>query len=375
MTKARVSFAVYTDIHHHQWDNGLTEADVLAIEDEVCALANERDVDFTLFGGDRFFWRNPISHVRAAADEKLKQHLARRPYLAIVGNHDREAKNAHSGHSMMHLPMLLGPQLAENLIIASEAGLYQPPQIPNVAFWICPAGQAAVFSPRPHACVAQFSIGVFHDIMHGSDLGMGHKADFGLAVETLDKDYLDIVIGGDNHVHQQLPLTNTVGYYAGAPCQHNWGDVGQRRGFMHVVLEEGQPPRVEHIVSKAPRFLKFVHTLTDKAEAARLERLVLPEYAGNIVQIILKGGIEVLSKVDTTKMEKKLRATANARQLTVISDPTVSFQAIIPELQQSRSPTEDWDAYVNSGKLDTQGAPLERIKQLGQEILHEAKDA
>jgi DNA repair exonuclease SbcCD nuclease subunit len=376
-----VKFICYSDVHHGEYHNGLTEEDVLALEDELLEHARARKVDFVLFGGDRFVSRNPPSHTRAAADEKMKRLVQEFDVFAIVGNHCRELKNAHSGHSMMHLRTLLE---GEKPYIASEAGVYTPLRrhewmggLNDVEFHVIPAGQRGTWQPQKRQTRRTFCILMFHDIVRGSLMSNMQPAEHGLDRDVLDHAHYNIVLGGDNHVHQDLKLTNTKGYYIGSPCQQNWGDAEQPRGFFYVELHDDGRVVTELIISRAPRFIARDLDITENDSATTVAKQ-LPidgdDYTGQIIKITLHGTLKACSRIDVGKVGDIVTQRTGARRITVITDPTIVYYASIPALTKIQSVEEDWKAFITSGKLDLQGMDPTQIEALGLEILQEARE-
>lgn len=344
----------YSDLHHAYYSNGLTLADTLAIEDEVLRLANVHKVDLIVCCGDRFADRNPTSSIRIAADLRMKQICKELPVLLLMGNHDREFKSPHSGHSSSYLKEIIH----ENLIVADQYGIWVHPKVPDVDFYCIPAGQMqnkiiVDTSSRTKICL-------FHDILIGSKLDSGIKSPFGIDISKLDHKEFTIILGGDNHVPQELPFKNTMGLYIGAPMMHNWGDVGQERGFVLIEIDS-QAVRYTRIRSSAPRFIEI--------ELKAGDLLHRDDLAGNIVRIKMAGDIRDINKLDITKIESEWHKAFNTRSLKIITEPTIEFKALVPALAASTGVSDDWNIYINSGHADLKDADPDRVKALGLEIL------
>lgn len=372
---AKTSFLAWSDIHMGEYTNGLTEGDILALEDEVVSHADNLNVDFLLFGGDRFVSRNPPSHTRALADQKMFEKTARWPVVALVGNHCREIKNAHSGHSMMHLPTLLPKN--HRLLIIDEAGVYDYwDAVPDVEFHAIPAGQRGAWQPTERQSSRPFAIMLFHDIIRQSMMANGRPAEYGMDRAALDQPYYDIVIGGDNHVYQNLHFKNTIGYYVGAPAQHNWGDSGLERGYLHVILESGQPPSVQFIESSAPKFISQQMELSDTDTTSSVVdwcKINIPSLRRNIIKISILGSLKQCSKINATKVEASLESLG-AKRAICITEPIITYKALIPDLMKVQPPEADWQAYIRSGKIDIKGLNPDHIEAVGLDILKEARE-
>lgn len=362
---AKISLLCYSDIHHDYYTNGITLEDTLALEDEVLAIARKRRVTAIINGGDRFASRNPLSSLRIQADLKIHEATIYFPEVAVLGNHCREAKNPHSGHSMSHLKSM---ENSINLRVIDEAGVYTHSEIPGVEFHVIPAGQ--IESYKYEDLGQEFKVLLFHDVVKGSTLSGGMPAHQGIDPDVFDRPEYNVVIGGDNHIAQVLPFKNTLGFYIGAPCQHNWGDAGQERGFALVTLESGRAPIYEFIKSSAPMFI----TVTQDVSRLKLfdDEIEDPQFKGNVVRIKLSGDTKALSKLDIPKLERRWLEYSGAKSLRVITEPTIVFKALVPELAGTKTSAEDWATYIDSGHADVANTDPERVKTLGLEVLNEA---
>jgi DNA repair exonuclease SbcCD nuclease subunit len=85
----------------------------------------------------------------------------------------------------------------------------------------------------------------------GADYVMNHASDCTLG--DLHTTAYSLAIGGHYHEHQYL-TPNTL--YVGAMLQHNWGDVGSKRGFLDVHLtDDGW--KTTQVETKAPLFVSL----------------------------------------------------------------------------------------------------------------------
>jgi DNA repair exonuclease SbcCD nuclease subunit len=107
-----------------------------------------------------------------------------------------------------------------------------------------------------------FNICALHAIVKGTAYHNGTIAEDGLPVSSFDKKGFDVVVAGDNHKQQEIKgLTDCRGFSIGAPMQHNWGDEGADRGYMHIVLGSyrHEPETVlgfQYKPTKHPKFMK-----------------------------------------------------------------------------------------------------------------------
>ena len=64
-----------------------------------------------------------------------------------------------------------------------------------------------------------------------------------------------------------------------------------------------------------------------------------------------------------------------ARQLQIITEPTVVFKELIPAMKDSKTPEDDWKAYVAAGKLDMTGLDPDVLIAIGLDIVRTSRRA
>jgi DNA repair exonuclease SbcCD nuclease subunit len=377
----------YSDIHHDVWDNGLTEADLEAIEDQVIEEAANHKAHLLINCGDWTQLRNPPHSIRAKVSDHLKRKAKLNiPTICLIGNHDREVKNAQSGHVLMHVPFF--EESLPNVLVLDERrrydldpSIYDIPMV--VAFHALPAGQSVETVPFifPDKDKVDFNICLFHDMVKGSLQQNGIPSEHGLDPAILDRPEFDLVLGGDNHRHQDLGFKNTQGYYVGAPCQHNFGDVNNERGIVRfTIFKDGdmRMANIELIPTKAPKFMHVKLVIWNSTDLDNLMPTATGfglqgKFANNIVQVTLTGDAALLSKVKNSKLETDLLKAWGARRVKVTSDPTIVVREMVPELRDTKSPEDDWKAYIRSGKLELEGCDPDQIIAMGAEVLYESR--
>jgi DNA repair exonuclease SbcCD nuclease subunit len=365
-----LAFIAYSDIHHHYWQNGLTEADIMELEVDVHDLAKVYGAKAILFGGDAFQAHNPPSSLRHNVNVSIRTQAETCQVIRLVGNHDRELGSMHSAHAGSHLEWLNTPH---KVTVMDRSGHYLFPDL-GLSIVAVPAGHGM---PRVEARVSSFRLCVFHDILTGSVHDNGVKEAKGVDPAVFDRGEFDLVLGGDNHVPQILPFINTQGWYIGAPCQHDWGDTGQERGFIAITLEarsEGvEVVDFNRIPSHAPKFIKHAMMVTNLGDVA-VRFIADPTLKGNIIKIILQGDARVLSDTQRIQsLEKDILSNTGARQVRVITEPTVVFKELIPALKDSKTPEDDWKAYVASGKVDMTGLNPDTLLEFGLNIIRNTR--
>jgi DNA repair exonuclease SbcCD nuclease subunit len=362
----------YSDIHHAPWGNGLTEDDLLKVEDLVLAECLSTKSDFYLFGGDMYLSKHPEGWIRDAADEKMVQKSKARLWgVYDVGNHDRDSKNMASYHALLHAKNF-PEDLKYITVLDTRTRATIRTNGKRVDVHGIPAGHGHTLGMEPFLfdSEADFNICVFHDLMTGTRLGSGVPVRDGIPPELLDLPQFDLVLGGDNHVHQELPLKRVPGWYIGAPVQHNWGDSGQERGIMHLHLtkkNKNKQAKVEmrRIFPEAP---KFVH-LTAHMAPSGMSEFNPADFKNNVVKISVDGPRECLDSLDIPAIEVTLRNQYGARSVKMIVEPNSVFSAIIPEIINCKTPFDDWQTYLSSNKVEVGSLDKKRLLEMGLNML------
>lgn len=353
----RISFLAYTDIHYHHYTNGITLADVEAVEDEMLQKAIELKVDFILFGGDRYMSRNPMYEAAFASDRMLKKISdSGIPWLGLIGNHDRTTKNDFKLYTLKHIGMY-GKDLS-GLTIMDERKAYCFPTKSghSVAIHAVPAGHAPDnFHVDKNI---DFNICLFHAIILGSSYHNGTIAGDGLSVSLFDKKGFDLVLAGDNHKRQEIKgLTDCPGYYIGAPMQHNWGDEGDSRGFQLFTLEgvhQGKPnwgekiptwrnsPRSTWIPSHTPKFMRVDWVTDDIEKLSFAAANGTSDWKNNIIKLTVSGPSDVLNDLDISLWKTKLKDMSKARAIDIklkynILPTTAPIETVVSDADEWRS--------------------------------------
>lgn len=211
----------YSDIHHHNYNNGLDELDVVNVENKIAKFVSEYDVDIVVFAGDRFQSRNPIDYVKYMADKSILSIIELgKPVICLVGNHDRSTKSNESHHSLRSIE-LFG---FSNVYIA-DSPCHIDYNINNelVRFHCIPSGHKQ--NPEDIKLSSHgLNICLFHDMLNGclTTSGSTYIGDNSI-VDILSTIRFDLVIGGDNHRAQLIKHKHIVGdnvvVYCGSPLQ------------------------------------------------------------------------------------------------------------------------------------------------------------
>jgi DNA repair exonuclease SbcCD nuclease subunit len=368
-----ISFLAYSDIHHHEYKDGISGEDVEAVEEEAYQLIKEHQVDFWMFLGDRFVSRNPLDISRQRADRALKKKADLGiPGILLPGNHDQRTKNPYSGHSMEHVDIYRSD--LNNIVVFNEAHsqVVLSKNGTRVAVHGTPAGH--IIPSAPLILAAEWNICIFHGMIIGSLFENGTPATEGIDPAVLDRSDYDLVLGGDNHKHQILPLRNTKGYYVGAPMQHNWGDVNSPRGFCLVTLTTTptKQVQVQHILSHAPQFLIHQVRINEIEDLIQLVMNKRTEWKDNLIQLHLVGTSKSLDGIIPHEWETKIKEETKARVVRIRLD--FDIQLVAPTLQTGRrTEADEWQDYLAlHGPTLAKGLDLEKLKNLGLGYINDA---
>lgn len=335
---------VYSDIHHDDYKNGLTEDDVVSIEDQFTREIVDTKADLWIFGGDRFASRNPYDSVRYKADKALlqRQDITNGvPGVMVVGNHDQWKKNARLGHSMMLTNSLCNSiTVISSPTVDSDHGL-------NI--YAIPAGFEGTPLPIPGQ-TSTANIAIYHGMLAGSKYQNGVSAEHGWSSETLNSSLYSLVICGDNHAHQKLDmLDKTNGWYVGAPMQHNWGDAGAIRGFMYFEIDDYNN-RLEHhafIKAKYPEFIKQEIAVSSSKDLVGWVLKNKGLVSNNMLKISIVGTNEQLSTLDVRPAQD---AAIKLGARTCQFKPKYDNTAIVMSSHTSEAVTDKsvWDSYLKA---------------------------
>ncbi len=363
-----VSFIAYSDIHYHHYTNGVKLEDVALVEEQVLEYAVKSDVDFILFGGDRYMSRNPMYEAALMSDTMLKKiSKSGIPMFVLVGNHDRLTKNDFKMHTMSHVGLY--SKDLPNITIMDQRKTYRfkTKSGMKVDIHAVPAGHEPkdfVIAPD-----ADYNICIFHAIILGSWYHNGTQAQEGLSVSSFDKKGFDLVLAGDNHRFQTIVgLNDCPGIYIGAPMQHNWGDEDAKRGFIwgslvHRNNISTSPFIYNHILTKSPKFMKV------SWKADTIEQLIfaategIDEWANNIIKLTISGPSDLLNDIDLSQWKTKLLDTSKARTVDIklSYDTTVTSPTNIGPI----SDADEWKAFLTTKSGDMDKVDVAYIEKLG----------
>lgn len=366
----KVEILAYSDIHFHQYANGVTIQDVVDIENQVIDIAKERNPDFIVFCGDRYLSRNPTTETMLAAMKSLRRVASLGINVVIlVGNHDRATKSPYSEHSFGIVPLFSSEM--PNVAVLDKLGSarYVTDTGATVEFHSIPAGHKLTDADLDtHR--ADFRVALFHDIVRGSKYVNGMVAPEGVSPAILDKSIYNLVLGGDNHQPQDLDFANTRGLYIGAPLQHNWGDYGSERGCVYATISDGKVD-VERIPLKYPVFVKEEAVVNSDKDIQDFMDGIGDKWKGNIVKCTLTGRADVFSGLQVSKLHDKLKAKTGARSIKLNIEHIVEVP-LLTVIKNTGAPTDEWLDYIRSKSEEFTEVNRKKLEAIGTEIILDA---
>lgn len=236
--------------------------DACAVLDQITDyLKAHPEIQTVIFGGDMFHVRaNVPMDVLTLTHDCIVRMSQYAEIFMLPGNHDYVDREGHiqaldlfngmEGVHVMSSPVK--ERLAEGLI-----GCFVPYSDDKKAT-IAAMGS---FSLNPNDTNIFIGHTGFQGAVVGSDFVLINDSD--LSIKEFDSNSYDASFFGHFHKHQLLGK-NT--WYIGATHQHNWGDVGCPRGFLHAKISKGGTT-VKHIESTAPKFVN----ITSSAQISEIE--------------------------------------------------------------------------------------------------------
>ncbi len=210
----------------------------------------EEKVDLVINLGDIFHMRNLFNmfFFNLVYREFQRQSQSGLPTWILPGNHDIESKNSDPLEASVY-----SFDAINNMRVIAKPGMME---YKGIEFYFMPytgdkkirENHLRVFQGQAKKNTKKLNIFLYHGIVTGAALG-GVKAKGGIPIRDLKP--FDFTFCGDVHIHQALGLGNIV--YTGSPQQQNFGDEGQKRGY---VLFDTKTKEWEFKPLKSPKFFK-----------------------------------------------------------------------------------------------------------------------
>ena len=291
-----MEFLLFSDFHAHNFRYGSCRiplegrpglynsrlVDSVKVLRQLGEYADQHGITNLLFGGDLFHRRQRVSTdvfnliyteiTRLASDKKI---------IMLPGNHDYADRvgNVHSLEPFADIP---------NVEVA-ETGAYD---LGGVRLYTLPYTddrEKAVVQLKALGADAAAHAGptllLAHLGIQGARVGSDYVlvADHDVSVPDIPYRSFSGCFFGHYHQHQRV-FTN--GWFIGATHQHNWGDVGTQRGFLHVeVPEKGSAKILHHVESSAPKFIKTTIEALATVDPNNFVRLYTQKTPSDVAQL------------------------------------------------------------------------------------------
>ncbi len=345
--------------------NGKTDRleDQLRMWDQLEEYAAAHDIMTTLILGDLFDKKlldavTLTETVRAVA-RGTQKHI-------LPGNHD--ANSLRGGRFTVEVFKSLPPY---HVMVHDQPKRFNAPAAVGGAEWLD-------FWPMPYMPIEEtrtallemglnrkpdkVNVLLFHNsIMKCEHLGW--VCDDGIEPEAVC-DGFNWVLSGHFHTHQKFG-PNDVGMYLGAPMQHGYADVGEKRGFWHLTFREDGTRTAKLIPVDAPEFWvaesmeEVPERLLDVKRGDFLRIFIRATHPDWVVQ---KPRMETLVhqlQADGINAEYKHRPIYHHQQRIVTSGGA----------EQKVTIDEIVSTYVDGDGVMTGDLDKSRLKQLGREAL------
>lgn len=353
-------FLAFSDFHAHNFAYGSKIVpipgfqggynsrlrDAVAVLREVFEYARANNVSSLLFGGDLFHERSAVkTDVSFIIQSTIRQELDKSPgaeLVALVGNHDMGDKhgNVHSlvgleSHPRIHVANTFGVTKVGN---QSVILIPYVPHLDTAQDWIAKAHEIAKEDiakglPKP--------VLLAHLGMQGARVGGDFVlvSDHDISSTDIDPDMFSACLFGHFHEHQNL-FRN--GWYIGATHEHNWGDTGGSRGFLHVKIHDDGRVELKQIETSAPKFV----VATDPSQVRECDFVRVPYSEQEELSALWKA----FDKFDNVE--------------TVLQGPEVSVESL--DLKDL-SPSYALQEWLDSKGIE--GEHKDRLLKLGKELL------
>lgn len=360
-----MEFLVYSDIHHDDYNNGITLEDTINIENEITQYAIENNIKYILFAGDWYRSTNPKQYVIKAAESTWKFRSDAGIYtIVLVGNHDRETKSETSRHAFAAANIFTHD--LEHVLVYDSIVLST---IQNIDFLFIPAGWQHKDLPLNN----RSPVVIMHGMINGSMRANGSLSG-GIDASAINALNPILVLAGDNHTPQKLPMFNCEALYLGAPLQHNWGDRNQDRGFWHIKIDK--LVFVQQIITNAPKFIREIVQGNNEVEIiCNITSLLSSKLKGcpGIIDITLIG--KNVSSLNLKLISESIKLNFNCRNIKFNINQAYNKLDIVNKISNISKPEDKWDTYITSGNIpgiDTMDVSL--LSKIGKQALSEARN-
>lgn len=287
-------FVVFSDLHLNSWSygsslvNGFNSRllDQKAVLKQLATYCDENNITDVLFMGDFYHKSKVEAEVLTVAHEALLDLREGRRLLFLTGNHDMSSRNLK-----MHALSML-----------SNYGTVADEWYESAKLWALPYTEDQELLNSFLSKCPRDAIVALHQGVSGTEINSKGFTLNEILAPHMVPDHVAFAFAGHYHSHKKVKDNL---YIPGSPLQLNWGDKGEKRGWLDVNLETRE---VKHIESKAPKFIEY----TDIDNATGFE--------GNFIRLLSTSNVD---------MEEARKIFEGARSIEVIyKKPEVQYEKI-----------------------------------------------
>lgn len=241
------------DIHLGLYNDSPIWHDVtLNLFEEVLDNCERKNIDNIFILGDLFHNRKSTNTVTEKVALQIADLLSKKQTTMLVGNHDAYYKTSLIPNSLQKFKNYSNIKIIDKI-----------ETIDNIV--LCP------WDTIPKGFRGGYCFGHFE--LNGFYMNDGYKCHKGQDPQQLLLNEFDHIYSG----HFHMPRSQGTITYIGAPFQHNFGDVGQSRGY--YIFDDGELEFIKF--TNAPEFVK-IH-INDKKQVFENEKI-----EGNIVKLVFQ---------------------------------------------------------------------------------------
>lgn len=244
-------FIVFSDLHLHNWSYGASLSvgghnsrlyEQYAAISSMAAWASENDIKYVFFCGDFFHTPGRLNVEVLTCGLEIMQMLTDVYSLEtywLVGNHDQASRSGNI-HSL---------KIAEKYGNLIESAI-DIPGFPPIAGMDYTENQTHLETFLKK--VPDEALVFLHQGVSGVEINSKGFTLNEILRPDMIPDHITHAFAGHYHSYKRVTDKLTI---PGAPMQHNWGDVGDRRGFLDVTLE-GDKVHMRHLEMPITQFVK-----------------------------------------------------------------------------------------------------------------------
>lgn len=355
-----MKIALYSDLHAHPYSNGVLlehgsnsrVLDASNVIGQVYSYAIDNGLEHVLFGGDLFDRRKSIDVDTYNTIHRCIQDWSEQVSTVMIpGNHD-QANKSGTIHALQRFQSSTCKVFdkPEWVALSEDVYLFGIPYYDDGEFIAQCVREGLEDKPEGKRHILMLHYGI-----EGAKIG---PSDYVLPCELklpmLCLDEWDIVFSGHYHIGQQL---GSKFHYIGSAMQHRWDDVGFEKTF---VVYDSDTNEISRVPTVAPKFLEirdktknhdvkncFVRIIRDYEISSDKK----PKIEASLKE---KGALSVEFRYEPEKVDLE-----NSERI-IFSESGGRYQIL--------------DDYVSSDLVDTSEFDLDKLLNIGKEILSRAMD-